>query len=731
MNAHKSSNSDTPLSAHADDLKIASNLAALGMPVFTCKLDKEGAPVGAFGWERTDPNPAAAYGWKKGQGLGAVTGHTFDVLDVDPRNGGQESYDDLVKELGDDYPTVYGRSRTASGGFHELIAPLGIRKVINFRPGLDLLSGDSRGKGRGFVFLAPTVRPSKDSKNLGELVAYGWELIPDAKPPLSDKSGDKLRQLALNSGGKKEHKDNGTGSIAYKKLCTILDEKGFARRGSNYQCPAHDDENPSLEVTDNGHKAGIHCHAGCPGHLVLDAIGLDYSDLYDDKKEGKAAQEATEAKESTPGRLKLVSFSDIAFHKVKWAWDTTADNEPKESGGRFPVGTICIGAGRPGAGKGQFACWLGAQISKGELPGCFYGKPKGVIFYSTEDSAEMTIGPRLASAGADLAKVFVIKREAEDVSGVAIMKLKEDLQDLRELIAEHDIGLVILDPLISILDGKTDVNSETAVRSELEPFQALLETVNCFAFGIMHYRKMKDEDILNMFSGSGAFPRVVRACIAFGAEKDSDGNLTRVISTVKNNLGRTDLPSYMYDFEDSVVMCEEGPARVSHLVFTGEAEKSVEDLNNGSDHGDKRTKLDKAASWLTKQLQGGPVFKTDVKAQYDKENEGIDAPDREFSWKTVERASDERLHVDTKKGFGGLATWSLPHVGETGETGENGETVSASFPKTSQSRQYSQKLYAGEVGETANSGETGPSQFPQAAPISPRVARLADSLAGV
>ncbi len=47
-------------------------------------------------------------------------------------------------------------------------------------------------------------------------------------------------------------------------------------------CPAHEDRSPSLSVreTDDG-RVLIHCFGGCPTQLVLQAIGLDFGDLFD------------------------------------------------------------------------------------------------------------------------------------------------------------------------------------------------------------------------------------------------------------------------------------------------------------------------------------------------------------------------------------------------------------------------------------------------------------------
>ena len=64
----------------------------------------------------------------------------------------------------------------------------------------------------------------------------------------------------------------------------VLDHfTGVESNGSGWKslCPAHDDENPSLsiDVRDNG-RVLLYCHAGCPTDRILDAAGLDWSDLY-------------------------------------------------------------------------------------------------------------------------------------------------------------------------------------------------------------------------------------------------------------------------------------------------------------------------------------------------------------------------------------------------------------------------------------------------------------------
>lgn len=58
--------------------------------------------------------------------------------------------------------------------------------------------------------------------------------------------------------------------------------EGVRGTGSSFtaRCPAHEDRDPSLSVTDKGDRIVLHCHAGCETRDVLEAIGLSWSDVF-------------------------------------------------------------------------------------------------------------------------------------------------------------------------------------------------------------------------------------------------------------------------------------------------------------------------------------------------------------------------------------------------------------------------------------------------------------------
>src|SRR4051794_8403770 len=52
---------------------------------------------------------------------------------------------------------------------------------------------------------------------------------------------------------------------------------GYRRSGHGYmaRCPAHDDNNPSLSISEGRDgRVLVHCHAGCDTRTILELVGL-------------------------------------------------------------------------------------------------------------------------------------------------------------------------------------------------------------------------------------------------------------------------------------------------------------------------------------------------------------------------------------------------------------------------------------------------------------------------
>ena len=140
-------------------------------------------------------------------------------------------------------------------------------------------------------------------------------------------------------------------------------------------------------------------------------------------------------------------------------------------------------------------------MAGGELPGDFYGTPKGVIIVSTEDDWSATIKPRLVAAGADLDRVFQVKSvEPGGLEGT--LSLPEDMKRLEELIRDHDVALIILDPLLTMVNAKLDTHKDAEVRIALEPVVAMAHAAKASLVGLVHVNKSNEGDLLNRIMAS-------------------------------------------------------------------------------------------------------------------------------------------------------------------------------------------------------------------------------------
>lgn len=182
------SNADESEDTHVSDLtqeqktalEIAHWLADQGAPIFAAHRNS-GTHGGEFflpwAWQTTKPLRKDVIAtshrwinmWRPGMALAMVCGVVYDVVDVDPRNGGDALSLPLFEH--------FGIQATPSEGEHFLIARTHLAKG-KIDPGVDLQCGDDKGDGRGFVYLAPTERVSKYGARKGELVAYRWGATP-------------------------------------------------------------------------------------------------------------------------------------------------------------------------------------------------------------------------------------------------------------------------------------------------------------------------------------------------------------------------------------------------------------------------------------------------------------------------------------------------------------------------------------------------------------------------
>src|SRR5665213_12264 len=339
-------------------------------------------------------------------------------------------------------------------------------------------------------------------------------------------------------------------------------------------------------------------------------------------------------------RIRLTPASSIRPRPVRWIWDL-----------RVALGTLCLLAGREGIGKSTLAYTLAALITRGQLPGAYFGKARAVIVAATEDSWEHTIVPRLMAAGADLDLIYRV-----DVTSTGLdssLVLPSDLSLLERSVAEVDAALILLDPLMSRLDAGLDTHKDAEVRIALEPLVALADRCGAAILGLIHVNKSGGTDALNMLMGSRAFGAVARS-VLFAMNSPEDENV-KLLGQPKNNLGRSDLPTLTYSITGTKVADRaDGEIWTGRVEWIGESDVTISDaLVASGEDSEARSATEEAVDWLQDYLKsvGGVAPSGTIKLQ----GHAVG-----HSARTLDRAR-KKLRIATESaGFPRQTFWQMP-----------------------------------------------------------------------
>jgi hypothetical protein len=236
------------------------------------------------------------------------------------------------------------------------------------------------------------------------------------------------------------------------------------------------------------------------------------------------------------------------------------------------------------------------------------------------------------AAGADLDLVYRIDVESVEAStgeGVLVeLTMPRDCDVVGAEIRRLGVALMAFDPLMSVIDRRVDTHNDREMRTVLEPLGRLADETGCTIAGLAHFNKSGDADPLNLITGSRAFTAVVRSVIAIARDPDDERGGC-VVSQVKNNLGRLDLPNLTYLIQSATIETDEGPCKVGLLQITGESTKSVRDILAEAENATERTERAECAEWLRQALATGPRRTKEIEDE---------ARSQGFSQRTMNRA---------------------------------------------------------------------------------------------
>lgn len=371
----------------------------------------------------------------------------------------------------------------------------------------------------------------------------------------------------------------------------------------------------------------------------------------------------------TGERPVLISVADVESESVRWLWRD-----------RIPLAKLSVIDGDPDLGKSTITLDLGARVTTGSaLPdGAACEHCGAVLVLSAEDGIADTLRPRLAAAGADLARVAVldgVNYQGELGREERPVILPADVHVIEAAIATTGAVFVVIDPLSAFLSDRVDAHKDHDVRRALMPLARLAERSGAAILIVRHLSKGGGSNPLYRGGGSIGIIGAARSGLLVGV--DPDDAERRVLTVPKHNLA-PERPALAYRLvPDELHDCV-------RIAWEGTSERRPEDLLAAKEelHQEERSARDEAVEVLMDLLADGEQRGRDVKKV---------AAEANIAPRTLARAR-LRAGVTVRREGSGADTvtwWSLGEnssrathatsakAGVTGTTGTTGQKPSS------------------------------------------------------
>jgi len=346
--------------------------------------------------------------------------------------------------------------------------------------------------------------------------------------------------------------------------------------------------------------------------------------------------------------IEVRRLSDIAVEAVTWLWH------------RFlPVGSVTLLDGNPGEGKSTVVADLIARITVGGSwpDGTDVGAPGDVLYITKEDDPATQVRPRIEAAGGDSGRVGFISTD---------LLFPRDIPRFQDLLEREKPRLVLLDPLMSYLEGKVKAISDNEVRSALmTPLAETARDAGTAALVIRHFNKGTGQSALMRGAGSlGGLAGSARLVLGLTTHPGDDN--ARVFGVVKTNY-EAKPPALKLSIESAPV--EGFQMTVSRAAWLGRSDVSINDAmeQTSAQHEELVQAMEDLADILDPKKSVGPMASSVVKAQM---------KSRGHSRNTLERARKMLgVVVENTNEVPRRTTWMLPTglVGTTGTTSHPSE----------------------------------------------------------
>ena len=582
-------------------IRTAHAMADAGVPIFCARIKRDGEPDRTDrrwdNWQHTEAGEsshAAVDRWKPGMALCAVTGIAMDVIDIDPRNGGLLSLKRFNKELGDNGPVTYYQVKTPSGGWHLYIAPTDVGGRNGFLPGMDLKSGQADGSGRGFVFLPPTVRPSKET---GEFLPY-VATEPWSAPGAGDKSGRAmvawLETISASASGKR----GGRAGVSELKSAVLAAGPGEQREALLRY--VHELERRGIEREDildllrvlcrklTNYSARDPWYPARGGNPDSHLLGLLH-------KAGEIVGDADEDEERTISALgdgnravNMMGFeplSRVQRDPIKWLWRPF-----------LSMGNLTVMDGEKGNAKSLIVIDVAARYTSGRpMPdGAECGiEPGGTVLLLGEEDDRNVLSARAEAAGADMTRIMYRntaslrtgkKRAAKGAVVGEEFALPNGAANIARLIAATGAVMVVFDPINDFMASDIQTHNDASVRSALRPLAIELARLGVVGWAIRHMNKAAGADARMRGAGSTAYQNRARVHLAVGRMPDSyDGPGAHGLTILDTNIARRPAGVLAYSIEDSDIPLDDQGGMAPYLEWHGWQESVSANAMVGAD----------------------------------------------------------------------------------------------------------------------------------------------------
>ena len=260
------------------------------------------------------------------------------------------------------------------------------------------------------------------------------------------------------------------------------------------------------------------------------------------------------------GYPRIVRLSDVERERVTWLWR-----------GRLPFGKLATLDGMPGLGKSTVTLEIAARATTGRpMPGEYEGWPAmGVVLLSAEDGIADTIRPRVQAADGDLSRVVVFDEMYDDVSPRPPV-IPDDLPALKQMVIDHEAGLVIVDPLFAFFSSDSDSYRDQDVRRVLHRVKMLAEETGAAVMIVRHPTKGARGSAI--YAGGGSIGVVGAARVGLFMGRDPNDDERTILAVAKSNLGA--IPPSL-----ALRLVEHPTLEVAQIEWDGESPLTADELN--------------------------------------------------------------------------------------------------------------------------------------------------------